>query len=93
MSTREAASARRWFPARWILPHESRQPAWVHVAEVVLVTAVPLLPWWAFFLRARWRYARNNNASGSASRAAQLRPLTVVPTATHHTGRPPMSSP
>ena len=89
MSTREAASARRWFPARWLLPHEPRQPAWFHVAEVVLVAAVPLLPWWAFFFRARWRYSQKNKTS---ARTAQLKPLVVppvLPPIPHH--KPPMS--
>jgi len=64
MSSREATSARRWYPARWFLPHEPRHPPWYHAAQAAGVLFVPLVPVWAVFARARWRHA------AAAARAA-----------------------
>jgi hypothetical protein len=69
-STRDAATVRRWYPARLFLPHESIHPVWFHPLQVVFLLGVPQLPLWFIFFRARRRYAAGVRAAAALARGA-----------------------
>lgn len=69
MSAREAATARRWFPARFFLGQDPRYPVWFHSLEVFLLLGVPQLPLWFLFFRARRQFAAAARAAAAAANA------------------------
>jgi hypothetical protein len=90
MSSREATTARRWYPARWFLPHEPRHPPWFHALEVALVLIVPVLPLWALFIRARVRHHGAARAAAAAAAGAPAAARAAVPPPPMPPPRPPL---